>query len=92
MNGVLEPAIEQLRALGGWSLTSKVPLRYAKRFIEVVSNQSNYKRTKPFSSFAQSAGPEKVLKAIKVNASVLQKKYTSIRNVIIMVDLCTDNH
>ncbi|MDF7568856.1 hypothetical protein NQ063_25505, partial [Escherichia coli] len=46
MNGVLEPAIEQLRALGGWSLTSKVPLRYAKRFIEVVSNQSNYKRTK----------------------------------------------
>ena len=34
------------RALGGWSLTSKVPLRYAKRFIEVVSNQSNYKRTK----------------------------------------------
>ena len=36
MNGVLEPAIEQLRALGGWSLTSKVPLRYAKRFIEVV--------------------------------------------------------
>ena len=46
MNGVPEPAIEQLRALGGWSLTSKVPLRYAKRFIEVVSNQSNYKRTK----------------------------------------------
>ncbi|HFG0171174.1 TPA: hypothetical protein ACGE6J_004383 [Escherichia coli] len=46
MNGVLEPAIEQLRALGGWSLTSKVPLRYAKRFIEVVSNQSNYKCTK----------------------------------------------
>lgn len=24
MNGVLEPAIEQLRALGGWSLTSNI--------------------------------------------------------------------
>lgn len=46
MNGVLEPAIEQLRALGGWSVTSKVPLRYTRRFVEVVSNQSNYKRTK----------------------------------------------
>ncbi|MHA2938937.1 site-specific integrase [Vibrio sp. RC27] len=46
MNGVLEPAVEQLRTLGGWSVTSKVPLRYAKRFLELVSNQSNQKRTK----------------------------------------------
>ncbi|HBQ9217256.1 MULTISPECIES: integrase [Enterobacteriaceae] len=46
MNGILEPAIEQLRALGGWSVSSKVPLKYTKRFVEVVSNQSNYKRTK----------------------------------------------
>ncbi|EII3441095.1 site-specific integrase [Vibrio parahaemolyticus] len=46
MNGVLEPAVEQLRTLGGWSITSTVPLMYAKRFLEMVSNQSNQKRTK----------------------------------------------
>ncbi len=46
MNGVLEPAVEQLRTIGGWSITSKVPLMYAKRFLEMVSNQSNQKRTK----------------------------------------------
>ena len=42
----LNQLLNNFVALGGWSLTSKVPLRYAKRFIEVVSNQSNYKRTK----------------------------------------------
>lgn len=45
MKGELEPAVEQLRALGGWSVTSTVPLRYANRFIEMVANQSNLDRT-----------------------------------------------
>lgn len=46
MNGEMDAAVEQLRALGGWSVISKVPLMYAKRFVEMVSNQSNQKRTK----------------------------------------------
>ncbi|BAX55325.1 hypothetical protein PDPUS_2_00739 [Photobacterium damselae subsp. piscicida] len=46
MNGEMDAAVEQLRALGGWSVTSKVPLKYAKRFVEMVSNQSNQRRTK----------------------------------------------
>ncbi|MGL1289592.1 site-specific integrase [Vibrio parahaemolyticus] len=45
INGVLEPAVERLRTLGGWSDTSTVPLKYAKRFLEIVSNKSNKKRT-----------------------------------------------
>lgn len=59
MNGVLEPAVEQLRTLGGWSITSKVPLMYAKRFLEMVSNQSNQKRTKR--ADWQTAIPEKAV-------------------------------
>lgn len=59
MNGVLEPAVEQLRILGGWSVTSKVPLMYAKRFLEMVSNQSNQKRTKR--ADWQTAIPEKAV-------------------------------
>ncbi|MCD9474232.1 site-specific integrase [Photobacterium phosphoreum] len=46
MNGELDAAVEKLRSLGGWSNTSKVPLMYAKRFIEMVSNLSNKNRTK----------------------------------------------
>ncbi|EPH6501613.1 integrase [Vibrio vulnificus] len=45
MNGVLEPAVERLRTLGGWSITSNIPLKYAKRFLEIVSNKSNKQRT-----------------------------------------------
>lgn len=43
MNGVLEPAIEQLRALGGWSLTSK------KRFqnpLRTWNHNENHFRSK----------------------------------------------
>ncbi|ELB7642944.1 site-specific integrase [Vibrio vulnificus] len=46
MNGEMDAAVEQLRALGGWSVTSEVPMKYAKRFVEMVSNQSNQRRTK----------------------------------------------
>ncbi|WP_348236151.1 site-specific integrase [Vibrio parahaemolyticus] len=46
MNGELDAAVEKLRSLGGWSVKSKVPLMYAKRFVEMVSNESNIKRTK----------------------------------------------
>lgn len=46
MNGELDAAVEKLRSLGGWSVNSKVPLMYAKRFIEMVSNESNKNRTK----------------------------------------------
>lgn len=46
MNGELDAAVEKLRSLGGWSVTSKVPLMYAKRFVEMVSNESNKNRTK----------------------------------------------
>ncbi len=46
MNGELDASVEKLRSLGGWSETSKVPLMYAKRFIEMVSNESNKNRTK----------------------------------------------
>ncbi len=45
MNGELDAAVEQLRALGGWSVTSNMPLMYAKRFIELVANQANLGRT-----------------------------------------------
>ncbi|WP_240326184.1 site-specific integrase [Vibrio splendidus] len=46
MNGELDAAVEKLRSLGGWSVKSKVPLKYASRFIEMVSNESNKRRTK----------------------------------------------
>ncbi|GAD91228.1 hypothetical protein VHA01S_076_00010 [Vibrio halioticoli NBRC 102217] len=46
MNGELDAAVEKLRSLGGWSVTSNVPLKYAKRFVEMVSNESNKNRTK----------------------------------------------
>ncbi|MCG9561134.1 site-specific integrase [Vibrio chagasii] len=46
MNGELDAAVEKLRSLGGWSVTSVVPLKYAKRFVEMVSNESNKNRTK----------------------------------------------
>ncbi|MCS0110208.1 site-specific integrase [Vibrio alginolyticus] len=57
MNGELDAAVEKLRSLGGWSLTSKVPLMYAKRFVEMVSNESNKNRTKR--ADWQAAIPEK---------------------------------
>lgn len=44
MNGELDAAVEKLRSLGGWSVKSKVPLKYASRFIELVSNESNKRR------------------------------------------------
>ncbi|CAH6852744.1 Site-specific integrase [Vibrio chagasii] len=46
MNGEMDAAVEKLRTLGGWSVNSKVPLMYANRFVERVSNQSNIRRIK----------------------------------------------
>ncbi|PTP74934.1 site-specific integrase [Vibrio splendidus] len=46
INGEMDAAVEELRTLGGWSFNSKMPLMYAKRFVEMISNESNIKRTK----------------------------------------------
>ncbi|MBF4323275.1 hypothetical protein EAY22_24110, partial [Vibrio anguillarum] len=45
MKGLLDVAADKLRVLGGWTLTSKMPMRYANRFIEKVANESNTRRT-----------------------------------------------
>ncbi|MFB1072238.1 site-specific integrase [Vibrio diabolicus] len=45
MKGLLDVAADKLRVLGGWSLTSTMPMRYANRFIEKVANESNIRRT-----------------------------------------------
>ncbi|WP_319784191.1 hypothetical protein [Oceanisphaera sp. IT1-181] len=44
MKGLLDAAAEQLRALGGWSIGSRMPYKYAQRFLEKVANDSNLKR------------------------------------------------
>lgn len=44
MTGLLDAAADQLRILGGWSPLSKMPYRYAKRFLAKVANDSNLKR------------------------------------------------
>lgn len=45
MSGEMDAAVEKLCTLGGWSVNSKVPLMYANRFVEMISNQSNIRRT-----------------------------------------------
>ncbi|MCG3815586.1 site-specific integrase [Photobacterium damselae] len=45
MKGLLDVAADKLRVLGGWTLTSRMPMRYANRFIEKVANDSNTRRT-----------------------------------------------
>ncbi|HHY0497984.1 TPA: site-specific integrase, partial [Vibrio parahaemolyticus] len=45
MKGLLDVAADKLRVLGGWTLTSKMPMKYANRFIEKVANESNIRRT-----------------------------------------------
>ncbi|MBL4245361.1 hypothetical protein H8F18_23425 [Vibrio fluvialis] len=45
MKGLLEVAADKLRLLGGWTLTSRMPMKYANRFIEKVANESNTRRT-----------------------------------------------
>lgn len=44
MEGLLDAAAAQLRTLGGWRVDSKMPYRYAKRFVELVANGSNLAR------------------------------------------------
>jgi hypothetical protein len=46
MNGLLDAAAEQLRLLGGWSEHSKMPWRYARRFVARMANENNLGRTK----------------------------------------------
>lgn len=46
MKSLLDAAAEQLRILGGWSVTSKMPYKYARRFVSRIANESNLKRTK----------------------------------------------
>ncbi|WCE31118.1 site-specific integrase [Vibrio sp. SCSIO 43137] len=40
IKGVMEDSIDQLRALGGWSFESKMPQKYAKRFIAENANST----------------------------------------------------
>lgn len=44
MTGLLDAAADRLRSLGGWSIKSKMPYFYARRFVEKVSNESNINR------------------------------------------------
>ncbi len=50
MKGLLDAAADQLRVLGGWSEISAMPMRYGKRFIEIVANRSNSNRIKKIQS------------------------------------------
>ncbi|MDH5923671.1 site-specific integrase [Vibrio splendidus] len=68
MNGVLDTAVEKLRSLGGWSVNSKVPLKYASRFVEIVSNESNKKRT--MQADREIATPERAI--AKTNSNQLE--------------------
>ncbi|PSV86559.1 site-specific integrase [Photobacterium leiognathi] len=58
MKGLLDAAADQLRVLGGWSETSTMPIRYARRFIEIVANRSNLGRTKQSNQYV--AVPEAI--------------------------------
>ncbi|MBE4576503.1 hypothetical protein BOO30_03120 [Vibrio navarrensis] len=53
MKGLLDVAADKLRVLGGWTLTSKMPMKYANRFIEKVANESNIRRTEMVSKRSQ---------------------------------------
>ncbi|MGR6861504.1 site-specific integrase [Aliivibrio salmonicida] len=46
MQGLLDAAANQLSVLGGWSTSSKMPMQYGKRFIEMIANRSNRARNK----------------------------------------------
>lgn len=48
LNGLLDAASEQLRNLGGWSLNSRMPFKYAKRFISELANENNLRRVKSY--------------------------------------------
>ncbi|WP_261886148.1 site-specific integrase [Vibrio pomeroyi] len=66
MNGEMDAAVEKLRKLGGWSVKSQLPLMYAKRFVEIVSNESNIRRTKR--ADWQTAIPERRVSLHKVES------------------------
>ncbi|MDO6640550.1 site-specific integrase [Shewanella sp. 5_MG-2023] len=40
VSGIMEDSIEQLRVLGGWSLKSRMPQHYGRRFIQNQANMS----------------------------------------------------
>jgi site-specific recombinase XerD len=42
--GLLDAAADKLRALGGWSVTSSMPYKYARRYVEQLANQANINR------------------------------------------------
>jgi len=41
---LLDAAADKLRALGGWSVTSSMPYKYARRYVEQLANQANINR------------------------------------------------
>lgn len=42
--GLLDAAADQLRRLGGWALTSNMPYKYARRYVEKLANEANINR------------------------------------------------
>ncbi|WMS87892.1 site-specific integrase [Pleionea litopenaei] len=48
---IMDEAKEQLRTMGGWSLKSAMPDRYAKRFLSEQANKSNIQRIQADLSF-----------------------------------------
>ncbi|MGY1494979.1 hypothetical protein [Aeromonas dhakensis] len=44
IKGLLDAAAEQLRLLGGWEIGSRMPYKYARRFVEKLANDSNIRR------------------------------------------------
>ncbi|MFP2505029.1 site-specific integrase [Buttiauxella gaviniae] len=44
VTGLLDAAAEQLRILGGWSILSKMPYKYARRFVANLANENNLSR------------------------------------------------
>ena len=44
IKGLLDAAAEQLRLLGGWEVGSRMPYKYARRFVEKLANENNLKR------------------------------------------------
>lgn len=48
--GIMQSAIDDLRALGGWTHNSTMPAKYAKRFIAERANELNVARSKDVSA------------------------------------------
>ncbi|MNC58627.1 hypothetical protein D3C75_1083670 [compost metagenome] len=55
IKGLLDAAAEQLRLLGGWEIGSRMPYKYARRFVEKLANENNLKRIQQEKQVAEKA-------------------------------------